>query len=57
MKKQKATTSGFDVIVDGATVDLFAVDTCDHCNGEGQIEVKNNITEDCDICNGSGILI
>ena len=57
MKKQKATTSGFDVIVDGATVDLFAVETCHHCNGECQIEVKNNITEDCDICNGSGILI
>ena len=46
MKKAKAITS-----------DLFAVDTCDHCNGEGQIEVKDNIIEDCDICNGSGILI
>ena len=58
MKKEKAITS-----------DLFAVDTCDHCNGEGQIEVKDDITEKmkkekaitsdlfCDICNGSGILL
>ena len=46
MKKTKAITS-----------DLFAVDTCDHCNGEGQIEVNDTTTEDCDICNGSGMLI
>jgi DnaJ-class molecular chaperone len=45
MEKEKPITS-----------DLFSVDTCDHCNGEGQIEVKNNITEDCDICKGSGML-
>ena len=45
-KKKKAITS-----------DLFAVDTCHYCNGEGQIEVKDDITEDCDICNGSGIVI
>ena len=45
MEKEKPITS-----------DLFSVDTCDHCNGEGQIEVKNNITEDCDIYKGSGML-
>tara|TARA_B100000029_G_scaffold494516_1_gene558372 strand:+ start:503 stop:643 length:141 start_codon:yes stop_codon:yes gene_type:complete len=39
------------------TSDLFAVETCYHCNGEGQIEVADNITEDCDICNGSGMII
>ena len=46
------------------TSDLFAIDPCDDCNGEGQIEVAENITkdisylklEDCDICNGTGII-
>jgi len=38
------------------TSDLFAIDPCDDCNGTGQIEVKDNITEDCDICNGTGII-
>ena len=39
------------------TSDLFAVETCYHCNGECQIEIADNITEDCDICNGSGMII
>ena len=45
IKKAKAITS-----------DLFAVETCYHCNGECQIEVADNITEDCDICIGSGMI-
>jgi len=48
------------------TQDLFKVDDCPACNGEGQIKIEkkyfdpNNITDysdyydDCDICEGSG---
>jgi DnaJ-class molecular chaperone len=50
MQKQKSATS-----------DLFAVDTCYHCDGEGVISQSPEGTtcehyEDCDICNGTGIL-
>ena len=33
------------------THDLFGVDECDFCKGEGQVEV----IEDCDECKGTGI--
>ena len=58
----KKTTSGFDVIVDGATVDLFGIKLtkCPNCSGEGEIDEtpegvsSYEIFEDCDICNGTG---
>ena len=43
------------------THDLFGVDECDFCNGEGEVEVENKAnpneerTEDCDMCNGTGV--
>ena len=46
MKKEKPITS-----------DLFAVDTCPQCDGEGEIQLNDTTTEDCDICNGSGMVI
>ena len=57
----KKTTSGFDVIVDGATVDLFGVEKCFNCNGEGVIIQSPEGTtckhyEDCNICNGMGAI-
>ena len=50
MSKQKPITS-----------DLFEVENCFNCNGEGVIIQSPEGTtcehyEDCDICNGSGIL-
>tara|TARA_R100001594_G_C3989302_1_gene252021 strand:- start:429 stop:617 length:189 start_codon:yes stop_codon:yes gene_type:complete len=48
MKKQKPITH-----------DLFEIDECVICNGEGWVEVKGKEheerTEDCDNCNGTGI--
>lgn len=48
MKKEKPITH-----------DLFGVDECDFCNGEGQVEVKGKEheerTEDCGECKGTGI--
>jgi DnaJ-class molecular chaperone len=43
------------------TSDLFQVDTCFNCEGEGQVDkTPKNATyelyEDCDICKGTGIL-
>ena len=43
------------------THDLFEVDECYFCNGEGQVEVDNKTNpneeriEDCNMCNGTGI--
>jgi len=48
MKKQKPITH-----------DLFEIDECVICNGEGWIEVKGKEheerTEDCDNCKGTGV--
>jgi DnaJ-class molecular chaperone len=50
MKKNKAITS-----------DLFEIESCQFCNGEGEVEVENKAnpneerTEDCDMCNGNGV--
>jgi len=50
MKKEKPITH-----------DLFGVDECDFCNGEGEVEVENKAnpneerTEDCDMCSGTGV--
>ena len=57
--KQRTITSGFDVIVGGATVDLFGVTDCVHCNATGQVDTTPKGAtyerlEDCDACNGLG---
>ena len=44
MKKEKPITS-----------DLFEIETCVNCGGEGEIQVNDNTTEDCDICHGTGV--
>jgi len=58
MKKEKLDTK--------TTQDLFKVDDCPACNGEGQIIItkkyfdpmkkynNSELYEDCDICDGSG---
>jgi len=43
------------------TSDLFQVDTCDNCKGEGVVVESPEGTTceqyaDCDICNGTGII-
>jgi len=51
MKNNKAITS-----------DLFEIETCQFCNGEGEVEIHNKAKpneeriEDCDDCNGSGVI-
>ena len=57
----KKTTSGFNVIVDGATVDLFGVTDCEDCNATGQVDktpkgATYELYEDCDTCNGMGAI-
>tara|TARA_R100000306_G_C4337926_1_gene123708 strand:+ start:210 stop:365 length:156 start_codon:yes stop_codon:yes gene_type:complete len=41
------------------THDLFGINECDFCNGEGQVEVESKPheerTEDCEMCNGTGV--
>ena len=59
--KMKKTTSGFNVIVDGATVDLFGVTDCEDCNGTGQVDTTPKGAtyerlEDCGACNGMGAM-
>ena len=50
VKKEKAITS-----------DLFEIETCDDCNGTGQVDTTPKGAtyerlEDCDVCNGSGAI-
>ena len=55
MKKEKLDTT--------TTQDLFKVDNCPACDGEGSFLAKepdkydnSEIYEDCDICKGSGLV-
>ena len=37
------------------THDLFAIEECSFCDGEGEIEVSHNKTEECEMCKGTGV--
>jgi len=59
MTNTKKTTSGFNVVVDGATVDLFGVTDCEDCKGRGEIDIAPSgacyeLWEDCETCSGMG---
>jgi len=41
------------------TQDLFKVENCPNCDGDGKSHIEKNnyeIIEDCDICKGTGVI-
>ena len=53
-------TKGDKMKIDTKTTqDLFKVENCPNCDGDGKSHIEKNnyeIIEDCDICKGTGVI-